>query len=182
LIWVGLLAVAAHQTWSRHHEQHVVLQLPGGRAAVRPLVAEKFAWLQAHTRAGQLFFDAGWLGPYLPLALRNPLFLDDMGGYMFRQLKTAAAAGDTERRSQARMLEYVQVCTRTLLAKQVEYVVWKPSLGRPPFHVPMIREFLEQNYRKVHTFTDENEVWELKPELTAHQAYNAPTPDLTGSW
>jgi hypothetical protein len=162
VMWIGVLALAAHQTWSRHQAQPIVLELPGGRAAARALVAEKLTWLRARTQPGQLFFDAGWLGPYLPLALRNPLFLDDMGGYMFRNSEHTRPA-DTESGSQALLLEYVQLSSRQLLANHVQYVVWMPRLALPPFHVPVFHEFLNEHYRKVWTFSDQDEVWELKP-------------------
>lgn len=160
VLWAAVLASAAHQVAARHLEPTAVLQLPAGRAAVRALPAEKLSWLAAHTRPGEPFFDAAWLGPYLPLGLRNPLFLDDVGGYMFRDSQTPGAAKLAPAAGQ-RLRTYVQHSAQQLLTHHVKYVVWQPRLTVPPFRVPVLRAFLQEHYTKRWTFSDQDEVWEI---------------------
>lgn len=172
ILWAGVLAVAGHQIASRHLQHTAVMQLPAGRAAVRDLPAEKLAWLAAHTHPGEAVFDAAWLAPYLPLGLRNPLFLDDVGGYMFRDSEDAAAA-PLDLVARQRLSDYVRHLAQQLLAEHVQYVVWQPRLAVPPFRVPVLQAFLAEHYIKTWTFSDLDEVWELKDTARSRQASRA---------
>jgi hypothetical protein len=144
LAWVGVLGLAAHQTWARHLEAPVIQQLPAGRLAATPIAGEKLAWLAAHTRPGQFFLQAGWPGLYLPLALRNPIFLEDLDGY--------------------RENLYIPRSKHELQAKHVQYVMWSPRLESPRYPLGELREFLHAQYHKVWTFSDHDEIWELNPD------------------
>ena len=143
--WIAVVALAAHQTYGRHRTNSAIGELPGGRVATTQLAAEKLAWFAAHTQPEQFMLQAMWPGLYLPLALRNPLYLEDL-----------------ETSGQGR-LGYVALSIRQLEAKRVQYIVWSPVLNSPMFELEPLREFVEVHYHRVWTFPDEDEVWAHKP-------------------
>jgi hypothetical protein len=53
-----------------------VVELPGGKIATTSGATEKWRWLAAHTRPGEYVLQAEWPSVYLPLPLRNPIYLD----------------------------------------------------------------------------------------------------------
>jgi hypothetical protein len=143
-IWTGLICLAAHQTYFRHSQQSVIVDLPAGTIATTPLGGEKLAWLARRTVPGQLFFEARWVDLYLPLALRNPAFIDQLeSGHYSRS-------------------EFVERSIRQLEAKRVEYIIWAPRLEAPAYPYASFREFLGEHYQRVMTFADRDEVWERK--------------------
>ena len=142
LLSVGVVALAAALTWSRHTSQSVTAQLPGGRVATVALQAEKLGWLAAHTHPGQFVLQAGWLSIYLPLGLRNPLFLDYL------------ESGSYDR------LGYLTLSIRQMEARQVQYVLWSPRLDAPAYGLSLFRNYLDQHYRRVWRFSDADEIWE----------------------
>jgi|HubBroStandDraft_5_1064220.scaffolds.fasta_scaffold16486_2 hypothetical protein len=144
MIWTGLILVAAHQSWSRHLQQAMVLDLPAGRVATTPITGGKLAWLTRHTTPGQFLFEARWVDVYLPLALRNPVFTDMLeGGHKSRD-------------------EFVDLSIRQLEAQRVQYIIWSPRLESPAYPFAKFHEFLIERYRRVLAFPDQDEVWELK--------------------
>jgi hypothetical protein len=146
LLWIGVIGLAAYQTWSMHVHYSTIEELPAGRIAAPPLAAEKLAWLAERTKPGQFMLQAGWPGMYLPLALRNPIFLDDLecGG--------------------ASRLGYVALSVRQLEAKRVQYIVWSPRLESPAYSLGEFYDFLVDRYRLIWRFSDQDEIWERKPE------------------
>ncbi len=146
LLWIGVIGLAAHTTWSIHVHYSTIEELPAGRVAMPPPAAEKLAWLAAHTRPGQFMLQAGWPGVYLPLALRNPIYLDVIPG----------CNGTTR-------LAYLALSLRQLEAKRVQYIVWSPRFEGPDYSSPAaFHEFLVDHYRPIWTFSDRDEVWERK--------------------
>jgi hypothetical protein len=144
MIWTGLICLAAHQTWSRHVQQAMVLDLPAGRVATIPMTGGKLAWLTRHTTPGQFLFEARWVDVYLPLALRNPVFTDMLeGGHKSRD-------------------EFVDRSIRQLEARRVQYIIWAPRLESPTYPFAKFHEFLADRYQRVVTFPDQDEVWEHK--------------------
>jgi hypothetical protein len=144
LLSIGLLGIASHQTWSRHRQQFVLEDLPAGRAATALQQEEKLAWLTAHTLPGQFLFQAGWPGVYLPLALRNPVFLDELDtSYQIRP-------------------EFVELSVRQLEAKRVQYVLWSPRLESPTYPFAQVRQLLANRYQRVWIFSDQDEIWQRK--------------------
>jgi hypothetical protein len=142
VIWMGLIGQAARQTFYRHADQSAVESLPAGTVATLPQKAEKLGWLARHTQPGQLLFEANWVEVYVPLALRNPAFTDQLeSGHYTRP-------------------EFVDQSIRQLRAKRVQYVLWTPRLESPLYHFGDFRQFLADHYRRVVTFTDGDEVWE----------------------
>jgi hypothetical protein len=142
LMWIAVIGLATRQTWSMQHAYSVVEDLPGGRIAVTPPAAEKLAWFAARTQPGDYFLQAAWPGMYLPLGLRNPLYIEEL-----------------ETSGQGR-LGFVALSIRQVAARQVRYILWSPRLDSPEFSLAPFREFLEKRYRRIWTFSDQDEVWE----------------------
>jgi hypothetical protein len=144
MMWTGLICLAAYQTWFRHVQQAMVLDLPAGRVATTPEKGGKLAWLTRHTTPGQFLFEARWVDVYLPLALRNPVFTDMLeGGHKSRD-------------------EFVDRSIRQLEARRVQYIIWSPRLESPAYPFAKFHEFLADRYQRVVTFPDQDEVWEHK--------------------
>jgi len=86
-------------------------------------------------------FQAEWPGIYLPLELRNPVFVDVVPG---------------------RPPAHVASSIRQLEQKHVEFIVESPA-----YSVPAFREFLLSHYRLVRSFADQDEVWQREPAAAA---------------
>ena len=150
LVWTGIACLALAQTWARHHRQYVIADLPAGKAAVPVETYAELRWVVQHTQPGEFFFQAAWPGMYVPLGLRNPLFLDAVG------------ATDQTRP------EYVELATRQLEEKKVRFVMWSERLDDPrlvrssEFHLEPLRAYLHNRYTRVMFFPSQDEVWERK--------------------
>jgi hypothetical protein len=151
LICAGVACLAAVQLVSRHRRAYVTLELPGGTVAVPAPQSEEIDWIATHTKPGEFFFQAAWPGLYIPLALRNPLFLD--------------AAGTNE---QTRP-EDVDLAIRQLDQKEVRYILWSQRLDSIPLghpeqdHLGPLRGYLRERYTLIKTFAGTpDEVWRRK--------------------
>jgi hypothetical protein len=149
VMWLCIVLLACHQIASRHHKQSVIVHLPGGTVATIPAKAEKLEWLVQRTRPNDFFFQSGWPGLYLPLQLRNPIFIDDLD-----------PRGVTPS-------EYVDSGMRQLEAKAVRYILWSPRLDSPSLnkvdnHLTKFHEYLETHYKQVHSFPDADQLWERR--------------------
>jgi hypothetical protein len=127
-MWIGIICLAVWQTISAYTYQPSKIHLPAGEVAVSPQSYEKLHWLMEHTRPGQFVFQAAWPGVYLPLQLRNPMFVDQI-----------YPADGTP-------IDEVVLTIQQLEVKQVPYVVWAARLGsmdnlsvRPNDHVVPLR-------------------------------------------
>lgn len=144
LTWTALVCLLAYQAGSRQLHQSASADLPAGRVMTAAATAEKLAWLAGHTTPGERFFEARWVDLYLPLALRNPLFTDMLeGGHKSRP-------------------EFVDLSIRELQAQPVRYIVWAPRLESPAYPFARFHDFLVERYQRVVTFSDQDEVWELR--------------------
>jgi hypothetical protein len=144
VLWIGVTGLAAFQIWYNHRTFTVVQQLPAGRMVTAPLAAEKLGWLAAHTKPGEFVFKAEWPGIYLPLGVRNPVFMWDVA------------------RSSEEPPAYVAYCIRQLEEKHVELIVESPADSLPEF-----RAFLVNRYRLIWRFSDGTEVWQRNSVATA---------------
>jgi hypothetical protein len=160
-MWLCILVLALHQINSRYRTHQSVAQLPGGTVATSAAKAEKMEWLARRTRPKQFFFQPGWPGLYLPLELRNPVFIDEF---------------DTRGVTHS---DYVDSCMRQLDAKGVQYILWSPRLDLPhpekgvaDNHLTVFREYLEKHYRRVHDFPDADQLWERNRQ----ERISAPAP------
>jgi 4-amino-4-deoxy-L-arabinose transferase-like glycosyltransferase len=148
-LWIAIACLAISQVRSRYREQSVIVDTPAGVVATRTSTADKLLWIGARTRPGELFFQAGWSGLYLPLSLRNPAFFD-----MLENRDTTPP-------------EYVQLTVRQLDDQNVQYILSSPSLevpnpidGPAAYHLAPFIQFLHQRYHRVWTFSDLDQVWE----------------------
>jgi hypothetical protein len=151
LLWSLILLLAVQQFWIQRHYQRVIVQTPAGSAMTSGAMAEKLNWIGRHTRPGDFFFQAPWPGVYFPLQLHNPAFADDF------------MTSDVTRP------EFVADSIRQLRAKRVQYILWSPQLNSPEspetagvYHLAPFLDFLHENYRRVTTFQDHDEIWERK--------------------
>jgi hypothetical protein len=150
VLYCGVACLALRQTWTRHHQQYVVCDLPGGRAAADPQTCEELLWITKRVEPGSFFFQAAWPGMYVPLGLRNPLFLD--------------AVGPNE---QTRP-EDVDLAIRQLREREVRYVLWSKRLdsqdaGRHSANaLAPLKVYLFHRYELVQVFPSADELWERK--------------------
>ena len=150
LAWIGIACLGVQQTLSRHHKASVVAHLPTGTVAAPPQVCEKLLWAAQHTRPGQFFFQGTWPGLYFPLELRNPAYLSEITVY------------------ESTRPEDVQRTVQELDDKQVHYVLWTEYNNdadpnyQSAYHLSPLRDYLNDRYRRVHVFSDEDEIWERK--------------------
>jgi len=125
-------------------------ELRRGKVAASPDTYEKLRWVNDHTAAEEFFFQAPWPGMYLPLELRNPVFLD-----------TASTFEETRP-------DYIERAVQQLEARRVRYILWSPSLDGPNplrpniYQLEPLRSYLYSTYRRVHVFPDREEIWERK--------------------
>ncbi|WP_353062136.1 hypothetical protein RBB77_12570 [Tunturibacter psychrotolerans] len=148
VMWIAISALAVWQTISAHKLQPRKIHLPSGEVATGEQAYEKLHWMTEHTRPGQFLFQAAWPAMYLPLQLRNPMFVD--------QIYPADGTPTDE----------VALTIQQLEVKQVPYVLWAARLGsmdnlsvRPKDHVVPLRAYLHSQYSEEHTFPDGDQVW-----------------------
>ena len=147
-VWIAILAVAARQIITTHRTQSLRASLPGGMAATSPQAYEKLHEIMLRTTPGDFFFQAGWPGVYLPLQLRNPLYLD-----------LAYAARPEEA---SRIILQLQTTT-------VPYILWSAHLDDPcranrpcDEGVALLRDYLHRSYVRVHLFADGDTLWQSR--------------------
>jgi hypothetical protein len=162
MLWIGVIGLAGYRTWSTH-VSYSTIELPAGRIATTALGAEKLSWFAARTKPGQFILQARWPGIYLPLALRNPLFLDVLEG---RDVSRPGC---------------VALSVRQLEAKRVQYIMWSPgaeSVDLPPRSLTGLQQYLTDHYRLIWRFSDQDEVWKRNAEDAASEnvKYVTPTP------
>jgi hypothetical protein len=142
----GVLLVAVERVWTTQDRQYVLAELPAGKCAVPPTAYDKLSWVLQHTTVGEFVFEGNWPGVYIPLALRNPVFLDTAGTVLNPQ--------------------WDQRAVEQLKARNVRYVFWSQRFdqlrGAAATHIAPLRSYLHQSYRNVHTFPDGEEAWEKK--------------------
>jgi hypothetical protein len=149
--WMLVALIAGRQIWSKHRANNRVLMLPAGNAALPAQKSDGYRWIMSHSRPGDFFFPAQWPGIYLPLDLRNPVFVDSL------------LTNDWTRP------EYVVLAVRQLEAKRVEYILWSPRSNGPDDparhwedHLGPMRTYLLARYKRVHVFADGDEIWQLQ--------------------
>lgn len=92
-----------------------------------------------------------WPGVYLLLSLNSPVFVESLSPF-----NTTPP-------------QFVELSIRQLEARRVHYILWEPYLDSPTspqhpetYHLTPFRDFMKNNYQKVWTFSDEEEIWERK--------------------
>jgi hypothetical protein len=107
--------------------------------------------LMKYTKPGQSMFQAAFPGIYLPLQLRNPVFLDAV-----------------EMNQQTRP-EHVERTIQELEVKEVQFVLWSPRLDDTNLFdrgtekvISPLRNYVRERYVRVQIFPDRDELWERK--------------------
>jgi hypothetical protein len=151
--WIALAGVAARQIEVKHALSSARGELPGGRLATTPTAYEKLRWLGAHTERGELFFQAGWPGVYIPLQVRSPLYVPTLtrwDGVLDKDIEPAV---------------------QQMKVRRVRYVLWTSALDEGCAfdscrdQLSVFRAYLESSYRRVHTFEDGDILWQKMDSL-----------------
>jgi hypothetical protein len=108
------------------------------------MVAEKLTWLAARTAPGDYLLQAEWPGMYLPLLLRNPMYLDVVGGVA------------------ANRPENVSRSVQALDHKPTRYIVLSPRQETLDQYPEPFRSYVREHYLHVWTFSDQDEAWARK--------------------
>lgn len=151
LICLVVLSLMVRDTWVRQSQQYVVANLPAGRAALLPPAFEKLNAVMQRTQPGDFFFQPMWPGAYLPLHLRNPVYLD------------------TVRRNDETRPEFLARSIAQLEEKGVGYILWSQRLDQPDpeypnsDHLGPLLDYLHARYQRVQAFEDGDELWQRKP-------------------
>jgi len=148
-MWLVVMGTVVEHVWVTQHHDYVAVDLRAGRCLVDGPKYEEMTWLMQHTVPGELLFDANWPGLYVPLGLRNPIFLDTAS--------TMLNPGWAER------------AVQELERQRVHYVLWAADLDYPvdphrPLtgHIVPLRNYVQTRYRHTKTFGNGEEVWERR--------------------
>lgn len=149
-ICVAIVCLGFGQVWIRQHQQYTVAKFPGGKVALAGAAFAKLNALAAKTEPGEFFFQATWPGVYIPLQLRNPVYLDTVWP------------------NEESQPAYVKRSIEELETKQVRYILWSAHLNYsdPEYpsadHLAPLRDYLRENFHRVQDFPDEDELWERR--------------------
>lgn len=148
-VWIVVLAMCVQRVWATQQRSYMIADLPAGICATQPPEYLKLTWIMQRTKPGDFLFEAGWPGVYIPLELRNPVFLDTASTMYNPQWSVRV--------------------TQELETRQVRYVLWADRLNYLPnprhpgtTHIIPLRDYLHTHYRPVQIFPDGEEVWERK--------------------
>ncbi len=163
LLSLIIVIFALRQIKSVYINQPIRIQLPAGQVATTPALNEMLSWLTQHTQPGDLFFRAKWPGFYVPLHLRNPLFVDEV-------------VPREETRPQD-----VESAIQQLDANRVQYILWAANFDLHPSphdHLNPLREYLRAKYTPVQVFSDGDTIWQrndsfFTPRSTGVSPYHA---------
>jgi hypothetical protein len=151
IMWLLISAIAIHQTLSRYRRGCVTIETPGGKTAVSPLTYSKLQSMMRYTEPGQFIFQAAGPSIYLPLQLRNPLFMD---------------AVETNQQTRP---EQIEQAVQQLEAKKLQFVLWSPRLDAADQFdrsteqtIAPLRNYIRERYARVQVFSDQDELWERK--------------------
>jgi hypothetical protein len=151
IMWLLISAIAIHQTLSRYRSGYVTIETPGGKTAVSPLTYSKLQSMMRYTQPGQFIFQAAGPSIYLPLQLRNPLFMD---------------AVETNQQTRP---EQIEQAVQQLEAKKLQFVLWSPRLDDADRFdrsteqtIAPLRSYIRERYARVQVFSDQDELWERK--------------------
>jgi hypothetical protein len=150
LICMVVIALAARDTWVRQRQHYVVADLPAGRTALVPAAFEKLNAVMQRTQPGDFFFQAMWPGAYIPLHVRNPVYLD------------------TVRTNDETRPEFLARSIAQLEEKRIRYILWSQRLNKPDpeypgsDHLDPLLDYLHARYQRVEVFADGDELWQRK--------------------
>ncbi|MGB0065886.1 MAG: hypothetical protein WBP85_15690 [Terracidiphilus sp.] len=149
LVSVLVLGCGVQQVISIHAVNSAEGKLPGGMLATTPESYEKLHWIAQRTHPGEDFFQAGWPGVYLPLQLRNPLYVSSVARFDIPHD------------------EDIPLTVRQLQSKAVHYILWTELLDRDCHpdrpcidSISPVRDYLHSSYKCVQTFPDGDTLWQ----------------------
>jgi len=149
VVWIAVLSMAVQRVWTAQTFSNMIAEFPAGTCITQPAEYAKLTWVMQRTKPGDFLFDAGWPGVYIPLQLRNPVFLDTAGTMLNPQ--------------------WAQWVVQELEARQVHYVLWADRLNYPPdprhpvtANIVPLRDYLHAHYQRACIFPDGEEAWERK--------------------
>ena len=149
VVWLAVLSMAVQRVWAAQTQSYRIADLPAGTCTTQPADYLKLTWVMQRTKPGDFLFEAGWPGVYIPLELRNPVFLDTANTMLNPQ--------------------WAQWVVQELEARQVRYVLWADRLDYPPdarhpvtTHIVPLRDYLRAHYQRARIFPDGEEAWERK--------------------
>jgi hypothetical protein len=149
VVWLAVLAVAVQRVWTAQTYSYRTADLPAGTCTTQPADYVKLTWVMQRTKPGDFLFEAGWPGVYIPLELRNPVFLDTASTMLNPQ--------------------WAQRVVQELETRQVRYILWADRLNYPPdsrhpvtTHIVPLRDYLRAHYQRTRIFPDGEEAWERK--------------------
>jgi hypothetical protein len=148
-LWALVVLLGLLQPWYTQRRHYVTVALPAGRSAIEPNELEELSWGMDHARPGEFFFQASWPGMYIPLRVRNPVFLDTAGTTLNPQ--------------------WVERAVQQLEVKQVHYIVWAARFDYPvdphrprTANIVPLRTYVHTRYRLAKVFQNGDEVWERR--------------------
>jgi hypothetical protein len=151
ILWLAILLLGAHQTYANRHTRPIRATFPGGRLATNPQLFDKLTFIAQRTRPGDNFFQAGWPGLYLPLQLRDPLYLSSVA---YLEAARPQDIADT---------------VRQLQSIPVPYILWTVTLDLhcPPGnlcsdYLTPLRTYLRTSYTPIQSFPDGDTLWQRK--------------------
>ena len=153
--WCVLGAMIVVQCAVMQFHRYPRVNLPTGSTFFQKNESEAAAWLALHTHPGDYILEVATTRYYVPLELQNPSAVDMLG--------TGAIT----------LPEWVDEVVAGLKAHQVQYILWEPYTGigtvatqhtAPGDHLDPLRDYLDQNFRRIETFQNGGEIWErVKP-------------------
>jgi hypothetical protein len=145
----AIVCLAVIQTHGRQHREYKIADLPAGKVALEAREFEEYTWIKQHVKPGDYFFQGSWVSVYLPLALRDPVYAEDLL--------------PTERTRP----EMVTLTVRQIEQRQVKFIMWSPQWADSNHaetpssdHLEPLRIYLRSHYARVHVFSNQDEIWE----------------------
>ncbi len=146
--WVLVLGLAAEQLIAVHTSNSVKAEFPGGYFATSPQEYDELHWIERLTKPGDPFLEVDWTGVYLPLRLKNPLYVASLDPW------------------DAPRVEDIELAIQQIESKKVRYILrektvdWWCGLGHPcPVTIAYFQTYLQTAFTCQHTFPNGDTLW-----------------------
>ncbi len=146
--WAVILVLAVRQAIGTHTSNSVKAEFPGGYLATTPENYEELHWIEQLTKPGDAFLEVDWPGVYLPLQLRNPLYLASLDPW------------------DAPRTEDIDLAIQQIESKKVHYILrektldWWCSSDHPcPVTIAYFQRYLQTAFTREHTFPNGDTLW-----------------------
>ena len=151
--WCVVGAMIVVQSGATQARRYPLLKLPAGDALLEKDDVEEVAWLVAHTRPEDCFFEVANTRLYVPLALRDPV-----------PVVLLSATEST-------LPQWVSESVAGLRQCATRYILWEPHAGLGPVeqrsrssndHLDPLRAYMREQYARGAVFSNGDEIWERK--------------------